>query len=896
MEIPSSTYRIQLNKDFTFKQLSGIIDYLQALGISTVYAAPILRSKPGSMHGYDVVDPHTIDSEVGQEEEFKSLSTTLRQKKMTWLQDIVPNHMAFDVKNKRLMDVLERAQYSPYYNYFDINWKHQDEDLKGKICVPFLGKSLQKCIEEKELQLKFTEKGFVIDYYDTKYPLSLSAFQQLTNDSNLKEVLKTYVETAKKTSTLTEWVQFRKEWVKQISERADLQKAIEKECARINESSDCLKDVLKSQFYLLEYWKNSEQRINYRRFFTVNELICLRMEEKSVFDEYHQFLNGLYQEKLIQGVRIDHIDGLYDPTGYVNSLRALLGKDCYIIAEKILEAKEDMPGYWPIEGTSGYEFLSFVSQLITDKQGAKNLVEFYRELFPEIRPYKKLVHENKKLILENYMGGEWNNLIHLFHELNLQDQFEKERLKQALGYFMLSLPVYRIYPDKLPLEGKELEVMEEAFTKAFLEGKEYKDEIGYLRDLFIGNAEGEAKQKSVLQFLKRLMQFTGPLTAKGVEDTTFYVYNPLISHDEVGDAPSTLGITIKSFHAKMVARQKLSPLSLNATATHDTKRGEDARLRLNILSEMPDVWISHVKQWLEHNRDLHEKVNGTNAPSLNDEYFIYQTLVGGFPEDFEVTEEFVKRVQDYLIKAMREAKVNTNWSEPNEAYESACLKFIEQILKRENNFLPRFQPFVEMIYRYAHIYALAQALIKISAPGIPDIYQGCELWDLSFVDPDNRRPVDYEKRSAMLNEIQEKEKDGRDPFFRYLKAKRKEGYEKLFVTWKALNFRKLFPTVFTEGEYLPLQVTGDDTVVIAYARVLNDQWVLVVVPLALARNRQSEQPYADELNEKKYINLPENAPRRWKNVFSEEFIEADQQLYLMEVFKDFPVALLSSVK
>lgn len=894
MKVPSSTYRIQLNKDFTFKQLGEIIDYLHTLGISTVYAAPILRSKAGSMHGYDVVDPHTIDPEVGQEEEFKALSSLLKEKQMSWLQDIVPNHMAFDVKNRRLMDVLERGHYSPYYNYFDINWNHPDAELKGKVCVPFLGKSLEECVAEKEVKIDFSEKGFTVNYYDTRYPLSVSAFQQITNSEPLRETLKEYVDKAKESTPLPEWLQFRKDWYSRISTNDDLLRSIQEECERINESEDCLNSVLHAQFYLLEFWKNSEKRINYRRFFTVNELICLRMEDKAVFDEYHQFLNALYNEDLIQGVRIDHIDGLHDPTVYVKNLRKLLGKECYIIAEKILEAKENMPEYWPIEGTSGYEFLSFVSQLITDRQGGKKLVDFYRSLFPDLQPYNKLVLENKKLILQNYMAGEWENLIQLFFELQLQEGFERERLKQALGFLMLNLPVYRIYPDQLPLEGKDLEVMEEAFTKAKQAAKEYEAELNHFYQLFTTSSKSETNNKNVLHFAKRLMQFTGPLTAKGVEDTTFYVYNPLISHDEVGDAPSTLGISMQAFHSKMVARQNATPLSLNATATHDTKRGEDARLRLNILSEIPEIWIKQAQEWMELNKKLHVDVNGVQAPSINDEYFIYQTIIGGFPEDLVVTGEFIKRVQEYLIKAVREAKVNTNWSAPNEDYENACLRFIETILSDSHNFLSTFIPFQEVVVRYAHIYALCQTLIKITSPGIPDIYQGCELWDLSFVDPDNRRPVDYKKRASMLNEIIALEKKDSSALLTFLKSRRKEGYEKLFVTWKALNVRKQLADLFTSGEYIPLDVAGKDTVVMAYARMHKDKWVIVAIPMALAKNSEVEQPYAEDLNEKRYIKLSSDAPKKWRNVFTGERIEADGKLMLFEVFKDFPVALLTN--
>jgi (1->4)-alpha-D-glucan 1-alpha-D-glucosylmutase len=388
-----------------------------------------------------------------------------------------------------------------------------------------------------------------------------------------------------------------------------------------------------------------------------------------------------------------------------------------------------------------------------------------------------------------------------------------------------------------------------------------------------------------------MMQFTGPLTAKGVEDTTFYVYNPLISHDEVGDAPSMLGISIQAFHAKMSTRQRLNPLSLNATATHDTKRGEDARLRLNVISEFPDVWTALVRQWVEMNYGLKKQIGDKVAPVTNDEYFIYQSLIGGFPEDLQVSEEWIGRVKQYLVKAVREAKVNSDWAKPDEQYENACLEFIMRITHDDAGFLKLFVPFMEIVSRYANLYSLSQTLIKITAPGIPDIYQGCELWDLSFVDPDNRRPVDCRKRKVYLQQIIEKEKEGKLPLFHFLKMNRSAGYEKMFITWKALNFRKSHPDIFSKGEYIPLEVKGKQVVVMAYARRLGKTWIIVMIPLALARNRETDQPYASDPDDSINVVLPEDAPARWRNVFTDELVETAGKFPVFEAFKDFSVAL-----
>jgi (1->4)-alpha-D-glucan 1-alpha-D-glucosylmutase len=883
MNIPSSTYRVQLHKGFTFKDLKNIIDYLHELGVSTIYAAPILKSRENSMHGYDVVDPHQIDGEIGTLEELKDLAAELKKHGMSWLQDIVPNHMAYDTTNWRLMDVFERGGHSPYYNYFDINWDHPSPDLQGKVMAPFLGKELSQCIDDGDIKLTHNPAGFFISYFDTNYPLSVTAYQMLPIETDINALL-SY---ANEKSPLENWSRAKQSWLARNfdgKERENL-------CAIVNADKSLISKIFHHQYYTLTFWKRSEHEINYRRFFTVNELICLRMEDKKVFDEYHILIKDLYDSGLIQGVRIDHIDGLQDPGKYVHQLRKLLGPDCFIIAEKILESKESMPADWPIQGTSGYEFLSFVSQLITDRQGAKKLLEFYHELVPDLPPYQKLVVDNKKRILEHHMHGEWENLVNDFTNLKLTNGFTRESIKNALAAVMISLPVYRIYPDELPLNGIEKQVMSEAFQKATEQAHEITEEVKYLQKLMVDGEEKDKKQ--ILKFEKRLMQFTGPLTAKGVEDTTFYIYNPLISHDEVGDAPSTLGISVNSFHAKMTKRMKTNPLSLNATATHDTKRGEDARVRLNVLSEIPQVWIRLVGEWIRLNREY--KQNGSAAPSLNDEYFIYQSLMGGYPHDFTINQEFIDRIKAFLTKAIREAKQYSNWSDPNEEYEAASLNFVAALLAKDSPFTQSFSSFVEVMSKYSQLYSVIQVLIKITAPGIPDIYQGCELWDLSFVDPDNRRPVNFDSRRDILNHFKAKEDEGVPALLAYLKTGRSEGFEKLYVTWKGLNLRKQYADVFEQGDYIPLQSTGKDQLVLAYGRAHEGKWIVLVVPLAIAKNMQVDQPYADDPDDRKYVALPEYSPKKWKNIFTQEEISTDGKLYLFELFKDFPAALLMNV-
>ena len=895
MHIPSSTYRIQLHRDFTFKDLDGIIDYLEALGVSTIYAAPIVQATPGSMHGYDAIDPHAINREIGTHEELKKLSLKLREKNMTWLQDIVPNHMAFNRLNFRLMDVLERADKSPFFQYFDIEWHHPSPKLHGKLGVPFLGNELQTCIERGEIKVSFSEKGFTVDYGDQSYPVSLTAYPVLFSEKNDSIDWQQFLLKADGITNYDLWKKCKRDFVYAILNDPKKNDLVQQIISSLNGDKNKLRQLLNGQYYVLSFWKDTEMEINYRRFFTVNELICLRMEDKAVFDDYHTFLHTLFKENIFQGLRIDHIDGLKNPGQYIRRLRQLFGAECYIIAEKILEANEDMPEHWPLQGTSGYEFLSYVSQLMTDRQGAKQITAFYQRIIPSLPAYKALVLRNKKLILEKYMAGEWNNLFHYFEDLRLASGFGKSRIKQALALVMISLPVYRIYPEHLPLGERETQVMEEAFQKAILIDGGFKPELDYLKELFTGKQTGEGTAHRVLLFLQRLMQFTGPLTAKGVEDTTFYIYNALISHDEVGDAPSTLGITISNFHMKMLARQQLSPLSLNATATHDTKRGEDARLRLNVLCEFPEEWQAHVLRWFTDNKPLRGCMDGAEVPVLNDEYYIYQAIAGGFPGDLHVTDEFIQRLQEYQKKVVREAKVNSDWAQPDTAYEEACLDFIRNILQPDSKFLKSFLPFIRKIIERANVYSLSQTLIKVTAPGIPDIYQGCELWDLSFVDPDNRRPVDFDKRGDFLKQIilkeKQAEKNGYDVLFDFLKQNRDQGIEKLFVTWKALNLRKHNLPLFTEGSYIPLTVAGKDTVAIGYARHFKKQWAMVIVPLGSIENKE----YRFNGLSEDHILLPDDSPDQWKNVITGEIIQTQRKLLLDRCLKLFPVALLINV-
>ncbi|ASZ13462.1 malto-oligosyltrehalose synthase [Chitinophaga pendula] len=890
---PIATYRLQLNEHFTFRDVHDILDYLHALGVSTIYASPVLGAVKGSTHGYDGTDPHQVSPAIGTLEEWRALSARLKERGMSWLQDIVPNHLAYDADNPRLMDVMERGPLSPYYRYFDINWEHPSKELHGKLQLPFLDKPLAECIAEGRFQLRFTSAGYVLQCGEQAYPLSMPAYELLlqavpaiTTAAPFGELVTALQEAAEQSSSLQAWQAAKQQLIVDFTQQQGSDTLAVAVAETVNISPSLLPALLDKLYYHWEYWRKTESEINYRRFFTVNQLITLRMEEEAVFDEYHTFLAQLYREGLIQGMRIDHIDGLQEPGTYIRRLRRLLGDDLYLIAEKILEGAERLPADWALQGSSGYDFLATVNQLLTDGGGAQKLLRFYRCLSAVPVKYERLVREQKELILSAYMGGEWENLVHDCYTLGLADgSYTRDQLKAAIGLFMVCMPVYRAYPEDWPLSAVDQQVIRSAFDKAAQLAPLLSPVLEMMAAWWhpgIGNKDINVKG---MVFLKRLMQFTGPLTAKGVEDTAFYIYHPLISHNEVGDTPGVLGkLDARAFHAHMVERQAQHPFTMNATSTHDTKRGEDARIRLNMLTLLADKWIQQVQTWHSMNAACCTRRGQDTIPGLNEEYLIYQSLIGSFPIDGLADITFIERFCAFLVKALREGKAHTNWSEPNVDYENACTSFVQQLLSPEHPFLDSFVPFLEQVKALAVRYSLAQVLLRITAPGIPDLYQGAELWELSFVDPDNRRPVNYRSRQVWLSALIEKEREGYAALLAYLEAHAQSGVEKLYVTWKALQYRRAHAQLFLEGSYVPLSTTDD--AYLAYARRQEDQWCIVVCPLPCTPVQVVEEVSS-------LVLLPEGAPLKWCNLFTGEEVEVSNGGLSLSCLQTFPVALLT---
>jgi (1->4)-alpha-D-glucan 1-alpha-D-glucosylmutase len=876
---PVATYRVQLNESFTLVQLEGILDYLEQLGITTIYASPIFDAVPGSMHGYDGIHPHRINPAIGTLDDLRRISALLKKKGMSWIQDIVPNHMALHPGNTWLMDVLERGPVSPWYHFFDIDWEYPGASLHGRLMIPFLDKPLAEALAAKQIQLVQDNGSLHFRCGELLFPFSAPAYDILLEGMpdihpSLRETLAKLQLEIKQPLGLEEWTV-----KKQLLLRNDA--AIITLLEQVNAHEALMALLLEHQYYLFTDWKETAHIINYRRFFTVNSLITLRMEDKQVFDTWHAFLYTLYEEGLIQGLRIDHIDGLLEPATYTHRLRDLFGEQLYIICEKILAATETLPTSWRINGTTGYEFLADINHLLTHPGGDEKISRFYRAQFPDLAKYRQLVLNKKAMILQTQMGGEWNNLLHLLFQYKLAPKSaDHQKLKAALGLFMVCMPVYRIYPEGWPLSDAEAGILETAVTAALQRAPALVNELGLIRSWW---QEDYALPAACLKFLKRLMQFTGPLTAKGVEDTVFYVYNALLSHNEVGDAPTVHKCTPAIFHGRSRLRQQQYPGALNTTATHDTKRGEDARIRLNVLTLLPDQWIQQVQQWHAAHEPFRQQLpDGRTAPAANDEYFIYQSILSGFPANNDVEGDFVQRLSGYIIKALREAKENSNWSSPDEAYEKSCLAFIQHLFSPGNDFIKSIQTLLEKVNPLAAVFSLSQLLLKITSPGVPDIYQGGELWDYSFVDPDNRRPVDYEDRRNMLLFMQQLEQDDPLGLQKLLQENRRFGWEKMFVCSKALQFRKAHQALFLHGSYVPVHPGQDN--VIAYMRICKKEYCLVIVPLV--------QAVLPEVS----LQLPDyDGPLQWRNIFTGEVITlADNQLPL-SLLQHFPVALLEPV-
>ncbi|MEM9152940.1 MAG: malto-oligosyltrehalose synthase, partial [Cyanobacteria bacterium P01_F01_bin.3] len=793
--------------------------------------------------------------ELGTAEDYEALVSEAQQHGLGWLQDIVPNHMAFSNQNPYLMDALEHGPDSAYGDTFDIDWNSFRSELKGQVIAPMLGSDYRQCLERGELQLSYSKDGLKVSYYSLQLPICLSTygdfFQQSLPDveSEVAERLKAILKRIDD-SVLPEKGEARTQKTREIKQQLwslftseeSMKSSVEKTIYEFNGEADnadsfaLLDSLLSKQFYQLTHWKVALEMLNYRRFFTVNELICLNAQHSHVFDQTHGLIQRLVKEGKITGLRVDHIDGLYDPLTYLNRLKSQakgqtgsVYTSVYTIVEKILEADETLPYNWPIQGTSGYEFLTCMNRVFCQQENKGAFSKLYEEFAGVKDDYEQLFLDKKRLLAESELVGDIDNLAYLLNGVAKQmgSSSSAENLRLALKEIMIAFPVYRSYVSEVGRSEKDVHYIKEAIatvrshspekSEDFATALEFVEKILLLEDVESLSEEARAQR---LHFIMRMQQFTGPLTAKGIEDTLFYVYNRFTSLNEVGGAPGEFALSLEDFHKYNLHQQEHWPHNLNASSTHDTKRSEDVRSRLNVLSEMPDVWEQQINTWKSMNAEK-KRVDTRPIPTPNDEYFLYQTLVGAYPFDEAELPKFKERIQAYVLKAGREAKENTNWTQINEAYEEGYASFIDTLLSSEhgNDFLDSLRSFQSKVKQYGIYNSLSQLLLKIASPGIPDFYQGSELWDLSLVDPDNRRPVDYGKRAHLLDAMKSQWESDPVGLAKDVVANWEDGRIKLFLILRGLAVRKSLSDVFETGHYVPLEVTGTHAGrVIAFAR------------------------------------------------------------------------------
>jgi (1->4)-alpha-D-glucan 1-alpha-D-glucosylmutase len=883
--IPYSTYRLQLHKGFTFDDAASIADYLQELGISHVYSSPYLQAEVGSMHGYDVVDHQKVNSELGGPAAHERFCTRLGEAGLGQVLDIVPNHMSLGKENRYWSDVLENGASSRYASFFDIDWQPYEERLRNKVLVPVLADQYGKVLQAGGIMVVRHGNSFQVECSEQKLPVApqslpvvLARAAEIAKSNTLNFLAASFARLPAPEYVDRQTILARerdKMVLKGLLARLCLEEpaigdALDQAVAELNENADALDDFLNQQNYRLAYWKTADQQLGYRRFFDVNTLIGLRVEREHVFDETHALVLDWLHRGVLDGVRIDHPDGLLDPAQYLRRLREH-APEAWIVAEKILEPGEFLRESWPIEGTSGYDFLNVALRVLVWPEGMKALNDIYEEFTAEPTDFRAIAHDRKINVTQEALGSDVNRLTTLLVDIceahRDQRDYTRAEMRRALREIAACFGVYRSYVEagRGELTDEDREYIERAIECA----KQKRQDIDaglfeFIRDVLTLKVKG----KQETEFVMRFQQFTPPVMAKGVEDTAFYCYNRLVAMSEVGGDPASNGITVKEFHAYNAKMQATHPHTMTTLSTHDTKRSDDVRARLAMLSEVAEEFGTALNRWSRMNNDLRAELKLGEYPDRNTEYMLYQTLIGAWP----IT---VERLQEYMLKAIREAKQKTTWTSNNQEFEDALSKFIDAILQHET-FVTDLERFVETVKDAGRVNSLAQTLMKHTAPGVPDLYQGAEIWDLSLVDPDNRRPVDYRLRAKLLHEIK------RMPAAKAAaEAMRRadDGLPKLWTIHRALCLRRERPQSFgAEAAYVPLKVTGSKAAhAIAYLRGSD---VATVLPRLVGRLGGAWEHTA--------VKLPEGM---WTNRLTGASTSGGK-VAVGDLLRDFPVALL----
>ena len=905
-DVPGSTYRLQLHQGFPFAAARDVTGYLGRLGIGAVYSSPYFTAAPGSTHGYDVCNHNEINPELGGAAAHAGFTAALEALGLGHVVDFVPNHMGIgNTSNAWWKDVLENGPSSPAAQFFDIDWTPVKAELHAKLLLPILGDQYGKVLERGELQLVFHDGLLVLRYFDHELPINprqaprvyRRAIEPLTtalgaDNPQLHEFLSIISSlenmpayTARDPERVLERQRekevARTRLTRLVAEAPAIAGQIAVAVTDVNgepgrpETFDSLHDLLEAQAYRLSYWRTASDEINYRRFFDVNTLVGLRVEEPEVFAATHRLLGELIRNGSVTALRIDHPDGLFDPARYFEMLQDLAagrGPDehahgrpaadppIYVVAEKILSAGERLPLRWAVHGTSGYNFLNELNGLFVDAAQGRRMRRAYAKLTGRAQPFGDVLYESKRLIMETAMASELNVLAHILDRIGESNRksrdFTLESLRNTIAEVVACFPVYRTYVGERGWTPEDRDVVVQAVAHARRRNPAMESSLfDFLLEVSLPRDRGDTpgpraeerrggyppadaeEARERLRFAMKLQQYTGPVQAKGLEDTAFYRYNLLLSLNDVGGDPERFGRSIREFHEAAARRQEEWPYEMLATATHDTKLGEDVRARINVLSEIPDVWSREVSRWMRLNRGHRTMVDNEPAPDRNDEYRFYQALIGMWSG---VSDETVERLQGFMIKSVKEAKLHTSWLTPNAAYEDAVVRFVERVLTGAGaaRFLPAFLPLQQRVASIGMVNSLAQVAIKLGAPGVPDFYQGTDLWDLNLVDPDNRRPVDFALRERLLAEIEAvlaQQGEERIRSTAALLDRWQEGAIKLLVTTVGLRLRRTRPDLFLDGRYVPMTTeTTVDADIIAFARVRDAEAVLVVAPTLCA--------------------------------------------------------------
>ncbi|HEY0758002.1 MAG TPA: malto-oligosyltrehalose synthase [Acidisarcina sp.] len=982
--VPLSTYRVQMHAGFTFKDAEATLGYLKQLGIGDYYSSPFFEARPGSLHGYDVTRHDRLNPEIGGDAGFEEFSAALKRAGMGLLLDIVPNHMGVGNDSLWWQDVLENGRSSEYAEFFDIDWSPLKPDMQGKLLLPILGNQYGEELESSHIQVDVEDGRTLVRYFDHTMPVAPRTLPILFPESeqdelgvpeSFRSLLQEIVHVPPHDSEDTAlWVQ-RRSQLRELRPRLEealrsegMQPAIRAALYRINgetggtkgegegdtDSSrfDRLHALLEAQPYRLAFWRVSSEEINYRRFFDVNDLVGLRMENPAVFKETHCLIRKLLAKGQVTGLRIDHCDGMFNPRQYLIRLQllaiasqcagespvgptvpngveagireALRGYDwsssqgpLYTVVEKILEPRESLPREWPVRGTSGYDFVYQANEVFIQSKNEARLNALYESFIGHRLDPDEIIYRSKLQVMQSSLASEVYVLTNLLSQMAAANRrardFTDNILEAVIRETIACFPVYRTYIDD---RGRYTDKDRTFIRFAVARGKRLNPDLDtsafdFLRDtLLLGGRKENAGPHEVdpqqLYFALKFQQLTGPVMAKGVEDTSFYVYNRFVSSNEVGGSMKAFGISAETFHASNQDRLEHSPDAMVTTSTHDTKRSEDVRARLNVISEMPAEWSAAVRRWQRMNARFKRKLeDGRVAPDANEEYLLYQTIAGAWPwvmEGLDARKAYLDRLKEYASKALSEAKVNLSWLNPDPDYAAAVHGFLEDILlpgprMKETRFVETLKSILPQLQLFGGINSLAQVVMKAASPGVPDFYQGTEMWDLALVDPDNRRPVDYELRSKALGEMRNTaETRGAAALCAELLGSFADGRAKLWTTHRALELRARHHEVFRRGSYLPLQVEADKQQVLGFVRSLEGTSIVAMVPrfaCSLMKGKPN-MPLGDAWGDAA-VTLAEPGGT-FRNVFTDERVVpgADGGLLLRELFGSFPVALLVS--